>query len=143
MDYPIVIAPLSKEDGGGYAGFAFDLPGCMSDGDTPDKALKNTKKAVAEWIALAKKLGREIPKPGTASERARAEKKALKEKLAEALTAFEKLDNRVESLADQIREIQERLDHFDSWGRFSVITGVSYERSGETVFAGTITRGNC
>lgn len=32
--YPIVIEPLSQEDGGGYVATVPDLPGCMSGGET-------------------------------------------------------------------------------------------------------------
>ncbi|MGH1356548.1 MAG: type II toxin-antitoxin system HicB family antitoxin [Thalassovita sp.] len=34
-DYPIVLVPLCEEDGGGFAAYVPDLPGCMSDGETP------------------------------------------------------------------------------------------------------------
>ena len=40
-----------------------ELPGCMADGDTPAKALENIEKIIAEWIATATELGREIPAP--------------------------------------------------------------------------------
>ncbi len=65
MDYPIVIERLSKEDGGGFAGYVPDLPGCMSDGESHDEALANTRLAIAEWIETARRLGRTIPAPGS------------------------------------------------------------------------------
>ena len=34
IDYPFIIRPLSKEDGGGYLIEFPDLPGCISDGET-------------------------------------------------------------------------------------------------------------
>ena len=40
-----------------------ELPGCMADGDTPAKALKNVEKIIADWLATARELGREIPVP--------------------------------------------------------------------------------
>lgn len=40
-----------------------DLPGCMADGDTPQKAVENAQVIIEEWIETAKILGREIPKP--------------------------------------------------------------------------------
>ena len=40
-----------------------DLPGCMSDGATPDEAVDNVKKVIAEWIDTARELGRAIPEP--------------------------------------------------------------------------------
>jgi hypothetical protein len=39
LEYPVVVEPLSGEEGGGFAAIAPDLPGCMSDGDTPEEAL--------------------------------------------------------------------------------------------------------
>lgn len=40
-----------------------DLPGCMADGETPQKAVENAQVIIAEWIETAQMLGREIPKP--------------------------------------------------------------------------------
>jgi predicted RNase H-like HicB family nuclease len=40
-----------------------ELPGCMSDGKTPQEAIKNIQTIIKEWIETAKKLGREIPQP--------------------------------------------------------------------------------
>lgn len=66
MDYTIVIAPLSEKDGGGFAGYVPDLPGCMSDGESQEEALANTRLAIKEWIEAAIKLGRKVPAPGSA-----------------------------------------------------------------------------
>lgn len=38
-----------------------DLPGCMADGETPEKAVENAQVVIAEWIETAQMLGREIP----------------------------------------------------------------------------------
>jgi predicted RNase H-like HicB family nuclease len=61
--YPIIIEPLSKDDGGGYAAIVPDLPGCMSDGETPDEALASVEDAIAAWIEAAHDVGHEIPEP--------------------------------------------------------------------------------
>ncbi|HEX8165774.1 MAG TPA: type II toxin-antitoxin system HicB family antitoxin [Beijerinckiaceae bacterium] len=61
--YPVVVEPLSVEDGGGFLATAPDLPGCMSDGETPEEALRSVQEAIAEWIEEARRLGREVPKP--------------------------------------------------------------------------------
>jgi antitoxin HicB len=66
MDYAIVIMPLSEKDGGGFAGCVPDLHGCMSDGESQEEALANTRLAIKEWIETARKLGRKIPAPGAA-----------------------------------------------------------------------------
>lgn len=40
-----------------------ELPGCMSDGITPEEALKNADIVINEWIDTAKEMGRDIPVP--------------------------------------------------------------------------------
>lgn len=40
-----------------------ELPGCMADGHTPEKALKNAEIMAQGWIDTAKELGRPIPQP--------------------------------------------------------------------------------
>jgi antitoxin HicB len=63
LEYAVRIEKLSKEDGGGYLALAPDLPGCMSDGATPEEALKNVQEAIESWIESAKEWGRDIPRP--------------------------------------------------------------------------------
>jgi antitoxin HicB len=63
LEYPVIIEPLSDEDGGGFAAIVPDLPGCMSDGDTPEEALANVRDAIASWIEAASDLGRPVPTP--------------------------------------------------------------------------------
>ena len=40
-----------------------ELPGCMVDGDTYQKALSNAEVIIQEWIETATELGRPIPEP--------------------------------------------------------------------------------
>ena len=40
-----------------------ELPGCMSDGKTPQDAMKNINIVAQEWIDTAHAQGRPIPKP--------------------------------------------------------------------------------
>ncbi len=61
--YPVTIQPLSAEDGGGFVALVRDLPGCMSDGATPEEALANVEDAIACWIEAAQQMGRPIPTP--------------------------------------------------------------------------------
>ncbi|RUU53817.1 type II toxin-antitoxin system HicB family antitoxin [Mesorhizobium sp. M2C.T.Ca.TU.002.02.1.1] len=63
LEYPVVIAPLSTEDGGGFSAYVPDLPGCMSDGETPEEAIANVQDAIAAWIEAAHELGRSVPRP--------------------------------------------------------------------------------
>ncbi len=63
LEYPIVVEPLPAEEGGGFLATAPDLPGCMSDGDTPEEAVANIQDAIAAWIEAARDLGHPAPKP--------------------------------------------------------------------------------
>ena len=65
LEYAIRIERLSEDDGGGYFATVPDLPGCMSDGETPEEALKNVQEAIASWIEAAKEWKQDIPKPST------------------------------------------------------------------------------
>ena len=40
-----------------------ELPGCMADGETYEKAVRNAQGVISEWIETAQELGREIPEP--------------------------------------------------------------------------------
>jgi antitoxin HicB len=63
IDYPFEIRPLSKEEGGGYAITFPDLPGCCSDGATPEEAINNGRDALESWLAVAREFGDELAKP--------------------------------------------------------------------------------
>jgi len=63
MDYKVEIIKLSEEDGGGYLAIVPKLPGCMSDGSTPQEALENVQDAIKCWIETAREKGRQIPPP--------------------------------------------------------------------------------
>lgn len=63
LEYPVLISPLSAEDGGGFLATVPDLPGCMSDGETPQEAVTNVQDAIAAWIEAARGLGRAVPAP--------------------------------------------------------------------------------
>ncbi len=57
-----VIIYWSDEDKA-YIAEVPELAGCMSDGDTYEKALQNVQVIIEEWIETAKSLDREIPTP--------------------------------------------------------------------------------
>jgi predicted RNase H-like HicB family nuclease len=63
LEYPVLIEPLRAEDGGGFFATVPDLPGCMSDGETPEEAIVNVQEAIACWMEGAHALGRPIPPP--------------------------------------------------------------------------------
>lgn len=68
-DYPVVLRPLAPEDGGGWIALVPDLPGCMSDGESADEALRNVRDAIGEWRDAAARLGRPVPGPDDSLDR--------------------------------------------------------------------------
>lgn len=64
--YPFEVRPLSKEEGGGYSIYFPDLPGCWSDGATPEDAIENGRDALQSWLAVAQEFGDGIPRPFSA-----------------------------------------------------------------------------
>jgi antitoxin HicB len=51
-DYPFDLRPLSKDEGGGWLITWPDLPGCMSDGETPEEAICNGRDAFDAWMLV-------------------------------------------------------------------------------------------
>jgi len=118
MRYAIVIRQISAEDGGGYIGLVPDLPGCMSDGETPAQALANTMDAMSEWLDLCHRRGQPEPVPGWRAERMHKERQELVEQLAK----LKMLDRNLETLQDRmaevgrsIRDLQDALEQEDRW----------------------------
>ena len=62
-EYAVVIEPLAEEEGCGFLATVPDLPGCMSDGETREKAARDVEDAIASWLEEAKSVGRAIPEP--------------------------------------------------------------------------------
>ena len=101
MDYPVVIVPLSEDDGGGWLGFAPDLPGCMSDGETRTEAITNTEDAILEWLDDCAEMGEEAPAPGSSVEKGMAELK--------------KLLNKVDKLSGENKELAKEVKGLKAW----------------------------
>jgi antitoxin HicB len=62
--YPFNVEPLKKRDGGGFVVTFPDLPGCMSDGETPEQAISNARDAFRVWMKSLLADGKPLPKPG-------------------------------------------------------------------------------
>jgi len=67
IEYPFEILPLSKDEGGGYSIAFPDLPGCRSDGATPEEAVENGRDALKSWLAVAREFDDRLPKPYSAA----------------------------------------------------------------------------
>lgn len=61
LKYEVIIY-WNKEDKA-FVAEVPELPGCMADGATLEKALKNVEVIAQEWIQTARELGRPIPQP--------------------------------------------------------------------------------
>lgn len=59
LPYPIT---LVQEEGDWFATIPL-LPGCVSDGPTPNEAIKNLRDAQAGWLEVALRNGEAIPEP--------------------------------------------------------------------------------
>jgi antitoxin HicB len=67
IEYPFLVRPLSKEDGGGYLIEFPDLPGCMADGATPEEAIREGQDALSSWLRTMRSLRRPVPPPSSPS----------------------------------------------------------------------------
>jgi antitoxin HicB len=64
LPYRISITPDRDDEGTrGWVAEVDELPGCLSQGETPDAAVANVYGAMAGWISVALEDGREIPEP--------------------------------------------------------------------------------
>ena len=63
--YQFQIRRLSKEDGGGFLIEYPDVPGCMSDGETAEEAIKNGRDALRSALRTMREFGDPIPRPGS------------------------------------------------------------------------------
>lgn len=57
--YVRMIIPNAEE--GGYLAEVLELPGCITDGDTPEEAYRNLEDAMAGWITASLDTNRPIP----------------------------------------------------------------------------------
>ncbi len=61
--YQFTVRPLSKDEGGGYLVEYPDIPGCMSDGETVEEAIENSREALRDCIDVFRESSRKLPKP--------------------------------------------------------------------------------
>ncbi len=64
MGYPVFFHPVEIVDGKPcYCVYHPDLPGCMSDGETPEEAVESLADARRMWIEVGLEYGNTIPEP--------------------------------------------------------------------------------
>jgi antitoxin HicB len=67
LPYRLSVVRDGEDKGTPWTASVEELPGCTSRGKTSDEALSGVREAMAEWIAVALKEGREIPEPKSKS----------------------------------------------------------------------------
>jgi predicted RNase H-like HicB family nuclease len=66
LPYTIGIVEDIDEDGRrGWVAEIEELPGCISQGETPEEAAANVRDAMLGWISVAMEDGQHIPQPAT------------------------------------------------------------------------------
>src|SRR5260370_4784963 len=65
--YPFQIRLLTEEEGGGYLIEFPDIPGCMSDGATPEEAIVSGRDALKCCLLTMREFGDPIPQPGSST----------------------------------------------------------------------------
>jgi predicted RNase H-like HicB family nuclease len=58
-----VIHPLRRRDASGWVAEVEELPGCISQGRTPEEAVERIREAMHDWIAVALEDDVAIPEP--------------------------------------------------------------------------------
>lgn len=61
--YSVRLARITEADEGGWLAEVLELPGCVSDGETPGDALNNAREAIECWLAAANEDGDTPPGP--------------------------------------------------------------------------------
>lgn len=105
IEYPMVVVPLESDEGGGFFAFAPDLPGCMSDGETPEAAILSLTDAMGEWLTAQAERGAEIPAPGDASRRALEREEKLIEAMQALLDYRKGADEKIKTLERKLAEL--------------------------------------
>ncbi len=74
LDYPAtILRHITRENEPYWVAKNFDLPGCMSDGETPNEAISNLADARLVWIESYLEDGLEVPEPSKDYEKAEYE----------------------------------------------------------------------
>jgi len=84
--HPIRLRPLTEDEGGGWLAEIPGWPGCASDGEIPEEALRNLEDAKKAWLSAMVKLGRPVSQP-------KDEIAELRARLAKCIQAIQKAQN--------------------------------------------------
>lgn len=96
--YPMVITPLTEEDGGGYFVFFPDLPGCVSDGESYEEAVANGTDALQVWLEVQEAREAAIPEPNSQAAEQEEQFEAMAHAIARLSSDLEKAEARIAEL---------------------------------------------
>ena len=140
--YVIVVMPLADEDGGGFVARVPDLPGCAGDGPTAERATRDARRAIKEWIDEYAKMGREIPAPGSVANEIRRKRElelnvlsAYVQKLRDSERHLEGLDDRISAIESELRYLVDMVENIDGWEKFYIITKTIRKPQGELLLS--------
>lgn len=68
LPYHMTLVRDGDGNGAGWVAGVEELPGCTSQGATPDEAVNGIQQAMAAWITGALQEGRDVPEPKTVEE---------------------------------------------------------------------------
>ena len=63
LEYPVIIEPLSEDEGGGFVAIVPDLPGCVAVGDTIEETQREIQGAIEFHLEGMRADGLPIPEP--------------------------------------------------------------------------------
>lgn len=68
MAYQYALVIWYSEEDEAYLVEVPELPGCMADGETIEKAVQAAQTSIQMWIEVARKLNRPVPQPARTRE---------------------------------------------------------------------------
>jgi antitoxin HicB len=110
LTYPFEIKPLTEDEGGGYLISFPDFNECISDGETPEEAIKNGFDALQETIDTLENMGFPIPQPFSGEKNNHNFVQRIPENLYQRLKVLAQKENTdINSLINSI--LEESLGH--------------------------------
>jgi antitoxin HicB len=67
------VAVFEREGDGGFSVYVPDLPGCVSQGDSHEEAMRHVREAIECYLEALAKLGKPIPETRTSVEAVQVE----------------------------------------------------------------------
>jgi len=63
MKKPYSYILIPDEGSGSWTGLVAELPGCISQGDTPAETMDNLRDAMEGWLSVVVERGQDVPSP--------------------------------------------------------------------------------